>query len=424
MPVNGRIAVGVLVLCTIILKPVGECRAESALGLSDCIRQALAHNPAFQAIGRTVERAEARAGEVGADRYPSLSLSGSAWRFSEAGPIDEDYSGGVSVQYDLYRGGRTRARVQEAEIGIRVAESQREASRQDLIFRVTEAYYRVMEQARLVDVALQRAERTDVHLSVARARLRAGLATRSDTLRAAVEHSVAVLTIVRARNDLDNARGALNVLLGREAQSPLSLAPDPDSEVVSPVNDFEAYLFLALSRRPELQQARAAVDQQRAEAQAVRAEYLPRISLNASYAWNGSGLASLDRDWRAGVTLNLPLFTGFSTRFRVAQASAMLQQFEAEHAALRQEVGRQAWEAYRAVQEAGERIDETAVLVAQARERMAVAEGEYREGVGSMVDVVDAQAALTEADEARVSAFADYRVAQTRLVWACGNAQE
>ena len=424
MPVNGRIAVGVLVLCTILLKPVGESRAESALGLSDCIRQALAHNPAFQAIRRTVERAEARAGEVGADRYPSLSLSGSARRFSEVGPIDEGYSGGISVQYDLYRGGRTRARVQEAEIGVRVAESQREARRQDLIFRVTEAYYRMMEQARRVDVAQQRAERTDVHLSVARARLRAGLATRSDTLRAAVEHSVAVLTIVRARNGLDSARGALNVLLGREAQSPLSLAPDLYSEEVSPVDDFEAYLFLALSRRPELQQARAAVDRQRAEAQVVRAEYLPRISLDASYAWNGPGLASLDRDWRAGVTLNLPLFTGFSTRFRVAQASAMLQQFEAEHAALRQEVGRQAWEAYRAVQEAGERIDETAVLVAQARERMAVAEGEYRAGVGSMVDVVDAQAALTEADEARVSAFADYRVAQARLVRACGNAQE
>jgi len=391
-------------------------------GLSDCIRQALAQNPGLQAAGRTVEWAQARAGEVRADRYPSLFLSGSARRFGVVRPVDEDYSGGFLVQYDLYQGGRTRARFQGAELGIRVAEYQREASRRDLIFRATEAYYRVMEQARLVDVAEQRAQRTGVHLSFARARLRAGSATRSDTLRAVVEHSAAVLAIVRTRNGRDNARGALNVLLGREAHTPLSLAPDPDFEAVSRVDSFGVYLCLALRQRFEIRQAEAVVARQRVEVRVARAEYSPRISLDASTTWNGPGMASLDRDWRAGATLNVPVFTGFSTRFRVAQASAAAQQLEAEQAVLSLEVGRQVWEAYLAVEEARKRVEQTAVLVAQVRDRMAVAEGEYRAGVGSMIEVVDAQTALAEGEEARVSAFADYRVALARLDRASGNA--
>jgi outer membrane protein len=279
---------------------------------------------------------------------------------------------------------------------------------------VTEAYYRLLQAERLVEVAEQSLKRAQVHLDYAGARFGAGLAARSDILKAKVEQSNSQLTLIRARNARLAAAGRLNVQLGRPAHHAIQIRDDLEAQMFSSPKDSlalrsntEELIDAALQSRPELVKIEQNLKAQQAAVRMARSEYFPTISLNASYDYSGEAPSDLQASSYVGVSVSFPLFSGFARPARVAQA-------------LRLQVSLEVWNALLAFKEAAERISNTRIFYDNSLENLRIAEGEYKEGVGSMLDVIDAQTALVTAEESHIEALADFQIARAALERAVG----
>jgi outer membrane protein TolC len=395
---------------------------ERPLDLEECILRAIHNNPQILSSELSVRESEERIREVRSGFYPTINLTANADRFSLAQPgagaglpASTNLGAGISARYYLFQGWKTAAGVQAARYGLESTALQHETNLQDLIFRVSQAYYRLLQAEHLEGVAEQSVERARVHLEFAKARFEAGLAPRSDILKAEVEVSNAKLTLIRAKNGRLSLRGSLSVFLGREAGVPLRIVDDFGPPELSGGLDFDSLLGKAYERRPELKRMAAQLNIQKAGIRLARSDFYPWLSTDAGFNFSGTGLSAMNRGWSVGLSLSYPLFTGFARTSRVAQEEIAYVALLRQQEALKQQISLDVWNAYLSIKEAEERIDNARVFLDNARENLNIAEGEYKEGVGSMIEVIDAQTALVAAEESQIEALADHKIALAAL---------
>lgn len=411
--------------------------------LEQCIDIALQQNPQLQSRELTAQETEARIDEVRAGFYPSVSLNGSTGRYDYDRPTGitgytsrENYQAGISARYPLFEGFRTSASTDAARANHEATQAQYRQSRSDLRLDVTTAYYRLLQATRLVQVAEQSLQRTMKHLNYAEARLENGLATRSDVLKARVEQSNADLTLIRARNNRLTAAGRLNVLLGREAQLAIriqdNLEPDTlrfssdlpadsaqaDVSALQPGSD--RLINAALQSRQELNTLDHQLKAQQAAVRIARSAYYPSVAVDGNYSYSGDEPSDLPRSSYIGISVSMPLFSGLARPARTAQENLALQNLEQQRKSLEHQISIEVWNAYLKVKEAQERIISNRTFYEDAQENLRIAEGEYKEGVGSMLDVIDAQTAQVSAEESYIEALADFRIARAALKRAVG----
>jgi outer membrane protein TolC len=402
--------------------------------LNDCIESALNNNPQILASGLTVEESRARIDEVKAGYYPTISLnasgSQSTWENGTGGTgvtRRDNWSGGLSARYTIFRGLKTVSAVTSAEAGFKANEAQHRTNQQNLMVRVTEAYYRLLQAERLVRVAEQSLKRAQMHLDFSDALFNTGLANRSDILKAKVARSDAQLASIRACNIRLAAQGQLNLLMGRAVQLPLRIVDDlertgsfADSSFRPAEGQFEKYLQIAFENRPEMEQIDRQIKVQQANVRFARGDYLPTVSMDGSYTYAGETVSDLNPSSYIGMSLSLPLFSGFSRPARVRQENLFLRNLKQQQESLHQQIGVEVWNAYLQVKEAVERVANSRIFYENALENRNIAEGEYREGVGSMLDVIDAQTAFVTSEQTLIEALADYKIALAEMDRATG----
>ena len=153
---------------------------------------------------------------------------------------------------------------------------------------------------------------------------------------------------------------------------------------------------------------------------AAKAAGLPTVSLAAAPAFQDIG-GSSSHTSSIGVTLNVPLFTGFSTTYKVRNAEALKEAREAQRERIRQQVALDVWQSYQNLLTSGQSLQTTADLLNSAEAAEKVALGRYKAGVGSILDVLNAQSALALARQQRVQATFDWNVSRATLAQAMGN---
>lgn len=168
------------------------------------------------------------------------------------------------------------------------------------------------------------------------------------------------------------------------------------------------------SVRPDLVAAKARVEASQAMVNAAWDQNLPTISANGTYTWSNFNFPLVSH-WNAGVTVTLPLFQGFSVTAQVDQARAGTDAAKAGLELLRESMILEIEQNYLGVQQAEERIAATSKLVEEAEESMRLAERQYVAGVGSAIEVTDAQLSLSNARITRIQALYDYNSFLVRL---------
>jgi len=409
-------------LATLFLTAQAQQAPHDPLTLDQCIALSLQNNPQLLSSQYTVAESEERVQEMRAAYFPTLSLTSVATRYSSASGkssgetfTSNNYNVGLSARYYLFQGFRTVAATDAALFNYDASTYQHESNRQDLILKIAQAYYKLVQAERLIRVAENSVGRAQLHSNVAKARMKAGIASRSDVLKAEVELSNAGLMLIRAKNGRLSAQGSLNILLGRPAGSLILIVDDLETLERNAVQQFDSLVAVAFRNRPELKRFDSQLLAQRSNIQYARSDYFPSISLDANYSYGGAEVAALNNTWSAGLTVSIPLFTGFSTSARVTQEEMALRSLEQQRDALRQQISLDVWNAYSALKEAEERIDNTKTFLENAQENLNIAEGEYKEGVGSMIDVTDAQTALLTAEQSHIEALADFKIAVASL---------
>ncbi len=319
---------------------------------------------------------------------------------------------------------------------------------QEVVTRVRTAYYQLLlgqEQLRLLRNSLRRVEES---LAETEALNQAGLASDYDVLRLRVERANLLPNLRRAENavvqgkrslgvELDLSDGEAETLELAGALSEMNLRnPEQNSADnqailalagVTPGVDPDTLVRTALTRRSDVRQLEANEDLRRTELRLQQVEYLPKVSLFGTYGINAQQNGRPDffgqpRAYSrlAGIQLTLPLFQGFQRDARVDQSRAVLQQAATQTALARSQAATEVRNIMEQVEEALLRAEGQGLAVEQAQAGFEIARAQYVEGLGSQLELTDAEVALRESEFNYAQAVYDYLVARARLDAAVG----
>ena len=443
------------------------------LDLEEALRLALDRNRDIRVARAGLEEAGERVSEAWGNVYPSVDFSASYTRnvspqvsFLPARIFNPDAPEGTftPIQFGADNSWQSNITLEQpifeaqAFIGVgaagRFQELQEEVLRgttQETVTGVRTAYFDLLlaqEQVRLTRNSLERVRKS---LDETRAMNEAGLASDYDVLRLEVEVANLEPNLRRARNAVTRSRRALALALDLENPAALrvegSLAElklsdrSANSEanrqlleltgrVLEETTDTAGLVVRALNGRADVLQAEATVDLRHAELRVQQVEYLPRISLFGNYniqaQQNGSPDFFGEGNTRAysrniGIQVSLPLFTGFRRDATADRQRAVLRQARTQARVARDRARTQVLDLLDQVEEARLRARGQELAVEQARRGFEISSAEYREGLGSQLQLTDAEVALRQSEFNYAQAVYDYLVARARLDQAVGD---
>ncbi|MEK9500477.1 TolC family protein [Gemmatimonadota bacterium DH-20] len=445
--------------------------AEGPLTLERAVRTALDRNPQLRAARFGLEEAQEQVSEAWSSVFPSLDLSTTYTRnvspavnFLPANIFDPtaDPNELISVQFGADNTWQLSVNLEQplfnaaAFIGVgaagRFEALQQESVRgqaHEVVTRVRESYYGLLlaqEQARLSENSVRRVRAS---LEETRALNRGGLASDYDVLRLEVELANLEPALRQATNAVAQGRRQLGIDLGLdpEATEALEVAGSlADLDLNDPAGndsanrELLAFVGVPLGDAPEagglaeLVATRSDVRQlelteslRHTEMRLEQVEYMPRLSLFGTYAINSqqNGDPDFFAEPRAysrniGVQLTLPIFQGFRRDARIDQKRAALRQAETQTELARSQGVAEVRSLIERADEARDRAAGQGLAVQQATRGFEIARAQYREGLGSQLELTDAEVALRQSEFNYAQAVYDFLVARARLDAAAG----
>jgi outer membrane protein len=354
---------------------------------------------------------------------PDVNLGASAGRqkaaaTSSSTPQEQStYGWSGDLSYLLFNFGGRRAGVEETRRALEAADWTHNQVLQDVILRVEEAYYGYISTRALAEAEESTFKEMQSNLDAAEVRHKTGLATIADVLAAKTALSQVALVLEGIRGQISVTRGALATAMGLPANTTFDVElPPPELPAQKVSEDVDQILEQAKTERPDLAAAQAQARKAEAHLRKVKADGWPSLSLSGS-------LGRVYRDspdrfsdpYAAAIQLRFPFFTGFSHTYDVYQSQADLDAAQARVQSLQQQVVLQVWSSYYSFKTAEQRVVTSDDLLASATESHDVAAGRYKAGVGSILDLLSAQAALESARAQRVLARSDWFTSLAQL---------
>lgn len=406
--------------------PCGAPQSAAPLALVEVVDLALCNNPQTREVWANARAQAAQVGVARAAYLPGLSGSVSASRnwtdtAGRSSPYDQN-GAGLTLSYLLYDFGAREAALENARELLAAAAATQDSTVQTVFLAAVQAFYQAQagETALLAAQESERASRES--FKAAEARYKIGSATPADKLQAQTAWSQATLNRITAEGSLKNAQGALANVIGQDAHRPLSLAP---AAQVTPGDAFErdvnGLVEEARRRRPDLLAAEAQVRAAAANLDAVRAAGRPSVSLAAGSSFLNVDGSPATHASSVGVTLTIPFFSGFAPTYRVRAAEAQVDARGAQRDRLRLQVALDVWNAYQNLHTATQALRTSSDLLNSATQSEQVALGRYKAGVGSILDVLNAQSALASARQQRVQAALNWNVSRATLAQSMGS---
>ncbi|RQS01073.1 MULTISPECIES: TolC family protein [unclassified Burkholderia] len=408
------------------------------LALEDAILLAICSHPQ---LSRTWSDARAAAAEVGVSKaayWPTLNATAGVERDN----LTTNYSGGYSqdqrstsrygmlnLSWVLFDFGKRGATLDRARALLRAANAAHDDALQSVFYDAAQAFYALRDAQAALAAAQAVEHAAQESLAEASARHDGGAGTLGDALQAQTTYRKALLDRVSAEGDLQSAIGTLATTLGADADTPLRIAdaePSPDrDDFTRGVADLIAE---AKRHHPKLIAAREKLEAAHDEVRAVRAQSLPTISLTGSVARNNPSYqqqASFlqlrsSHSNSIGIQVSIPLFEGFASGYRVAQAKAQADAQEADVRNTELKVSLDVWKSYQSLQTDTTNLDNSRHLLDTALHSLDIARGRYKAGVGTFTELLNAQSALADARRQRVLAVSKWRIARLKLAESLG----
>lgn len=377
------------------------------LGIPDIVDLALRNNPTTRL---SWAQARSAADLFGASRgafLPTVTVGVNATSAQPIAPQGvlsqrQQYGPTVGLSYLVLDFGGRAGTVDIARQTAIAADLSHNVAVQNTILGVEQALFNYQATRSQRDAERSAVEEATASLNAAEERHRVGLATIADVLQARTFRSQAQLTLETLEGAVHVAQGTLAQSMGLSANAAFeppfltdSLCPDSLRFISQSI---DTLIALATRNRPELEAARAQAAAAVAQVRVARSGLFPTVSFNAATGYTGSSVPGLHgRTYTIGLGFDLPLFTGMSRQYSLQSAKEQVEAASARADLTRQQVALQVFTAYYNLQTATERVRTAANLLASATESESVARGRYREGVGSIVDLLIAQSALADA---------------------------
>jgi outer membrane protein TolC len=401
--------------------------------LQEAVRRALEVQPAIvQARGDQRNAGASQLAATGAF-LPTITASGSSNLTSTnrynpstgqiiSAPSNTSYSGSLGLTLNLFDGFQRIASKRVASANQDAADAGFVNQRYQVTATTAAVFFTALADEELVRVAQAQVDRAKEELQISVNKFQAGAATRSDTLTSTVDLGNARLALLQAQANLATAQANL----GRQVGVDQLVRAIPDT-AFPPLPDTTALRAQVLESSPVVQQAEAKARATQAQAGIAHAEYWPALSL--SYSNGYTGLDSLGRlgltpwsttqnylnNWALRFTLSWTIFNGFSREADQVSASVTRGVALATAADTRRQMNAQYTQQLAALYTANAQIAIAGADVAAATEAVRVQQERYRLGASTLLDLLTAQANLTQAQVSEVQARYNYLIARAQV---------
>ncbi len=387
-------------------------QAQSLLAL---VQTASEIDPGWQAARAQLDAAEGRAGQARAGLLPSVGLS-AGWSIANTDvnrpPVSinqETQSVALSATQPLYRPAN-RIAFEQGKRGVGVARVQLDGSTQDLLVRVSQAYFDVLvAQDTLASVRAQKAAVAE-QLEFAKRNFEVGTSTITDSREAQARFDLVRAQEIAADNDLLVKRLALAQITGRADPQPTPLAQAAALPAPTP-GAVETWVQTGQAQQPQVRAAAIALDVARLETKKAETGHLPTVDLQAGYSVGRyprgnvtvPNVSSRNNNASIGVALNMPLFAGFAVQNRVRETLALEDKARADLEAARRFTAQTIRAAYFGLESGRGQVKALQAAEASSLSALEANRLGYEVGVRINIDVLNAQSQLfqTQRDLAR-----------------------
>ena len=398
------------------------------LDLDETIQRALLTNPNVKIAEYNRKAAKADYSAAKSARGISISVNHSTGRggyadnqynnlgMSIGKGIGNSHSNSITASLPLFTGGELQGQIGQAKANYRSMLSAEEQAYIEMKETATNGYFTMLDAGNMKTLCQESVDRLQAHLDNVIAQYNVGIVARADVLRSEVELANAKQDLISAENGYDVAEATLNNIIGTPLSTTLVLKDT--LQYVPYDNDMAYCLAYSEEHRPELKQAEYGVDAAEAALVVARSGHMPKINATAGNYWGGDGSnwpGDDDENWAVGVTASMNIFDSGVTWSKIHAAQENLAKAKETQRQVKDAVELEVRTDYLGMREAEKRISTTQVAVAQAEEDYHIAVVRYQAGVGTNIDVMDAQVALTEAKTNYVKALYDYNTSKAAL---------
>lgn len=335
------------------------------------------------------------------------------------------YALSVMLTQPVYMGGAIIAANRMAAIGEEMEQNNIEASTQNTLHSIDQAYWTVVSvhhKKQLAESYLAVVKKLDDDVSKM---IREGVATRADGLKVDVKVNEAEMSLTQAENGLALAKMLLCQLCGMDVDSDITLADENADNIVEQADDAQADRAVAMENRPELKLLQNSADMSRQATKLVRAAYLPQVLLTGGYvATNPNVFNGFERKlsgmWNVGVMVRVPLWNWMEGTYKVRASRIATTIVELERDDIREKIDLQVSQSQFKVKEANRRLAMAIKNVENAEENLRCANLGFKEGVIPTTDVMAAQTAWVQAQSQKIDAEVDVKMSQVNLKKALG----
>lgn len=412
-------AIALLAAALLLNAPVALA-APQELSLKDSIAAAVANNPALKIAAADKDRAAGGVDEANAGYWPTLSLGSTYSRQpgTDIAPASDGVNNSLRLNWQLYNGGRTGGLVGQAEEGLKSAARGVDKAEHQVRLDAATAYYGVLQNKNLVSVNEEAVQNLQQHLKDAQAKFDAGLVAKADVLRSEVELANAQQNLIKSQNGYDLAMAGLKNVMSVDPASDIMLTDTMTYDKYDKTLD--GSIALANEKRPEIAQAESAVKAADSGVKVAESGKLPTLTFGASKGWNDFALPDNGGDWTVSLGASWNIFDAGVTSAKVREAGSGLDKAKEQLRQTTDGVDLEVRQQYLSMQEAEKRLGTTGVAITKAQEDLGIAREKYNAGVGTNIDVIDAQLALAQARTNYYQALYDYNVNKAKLINATG----
>jgi len=394
------------------------------LNLEKSIQIALESNIGYKIAGSSVDVSQAQVKEAEGAKKLNMKLRGGVLQMSET--LDEedmaanDYSDlfalapavpiiSISANKIIYSGGKIESLIDQAEANKQISLNDLEKEKQTIIYKVTEAYYKILQAEGIKKVSAQAVKQMQAHLESSEALLKEGMIAPIDLNRIKSQLSNLEHNLIKAENGYELTMYNLNAIMGIDLNTELLLENNLSYEPCE--IDLEDALIQAGENRLEMMN----ISQQRrimeAMVDAAKGNRKPQVVFSAE-----SGITG----WQAMIVAEYSFLDGGVNKAKLEQAEIKLGQVDQSEKQMQQLIEFEVRSAYLNMKEAEKLIKVAEEGIKNSQESFRIAQVKYNEGIATNTEVIDAQSTLIEAETNHLNALYDYNTARAALVKAIG----
>lgn len=386
-----------------------------ALTLSDLIEIGICNNPSLNRGFLEVKGYEAEWGSVKSAYLPSLNAKASV-EASETKTQHQNhqnnrpYGGSVALDWLLFDFGGRSATTAQTKAYLDAAGFSYNGLLQDTVLDITKSYYTLLSDQAVLDSAQESEKSYKKSYEDAKKRFDVGLVPLNDMLLAKTSYEQSKLSVIKAQNSVHEASGNLATLLNLAPDTTFHLKkPDRNKDSIKLHTDktVQELIDIAVAGHSAIKQKQSEKEATKYGLTLAKSDDLPSLSLGASVSGDDSFKSGTPYQYgaSAGVTLSVPLFTGFKNSYNIDKARFAYEQAEYALTATVDEVQNAVWSAWQNYQSAVSAYEISKDVLKSAKENERVASASYAVGKESILNLLTANSQLATARQENATAF-------------------